>query len=669
MSKSMIRGACAAFAAVWFLTVAAPVPAAMMLYDQAQAAFEAGDYAQADKLLAKELRENPGNEEAYRIWAETLEKLGDLQGSADAWETLKRITTNEELQTFARRQMLRLQRVLAAGRKEELKFENPFDMGDMGIDYTDLEEVDSTDYRGIYPPFTYESRNFTVYACNEKLAKTTAEVCEKVLEFLLDRLLAGRAWAIRVPIFMYADHDDYVKVGRNNPRSGGVTWQDHSGRTTKIAIFQLFPEEVVEERGYKNRVSQNLEDVLPHELTHMVINEFFGAQKIPRWMHEAFAQQMEQSRKQYEEAAKLAQDAVAGEYFRFRELFTAKQYPATSSKNHRYYQQSATIATFLAERGPEATLAFLNELAHQKGHDAAIAAAWGISEEGAVEALEKMWVEWMTQRYVRDLKRDDREEPTVARESDSRLFRSPFDELASVNAIEQWRAVKPEAPGECQGIGTSLRDWTLGPEVITSKLPDEQSQSMLAVRMYEELPIAVKCRVRWTGREDESLGWFGFAVLDAQMEDMGVQALARLDDNRAHDLTCVIGDEIAVYLDDRCAGRYPVPPWPDDVQVDYPVALVACSPVEVTDFQVGTIDAFKDLAADEEEDRGKKGRRGRGAGRGRTGGGDKDKGADAGKGKKPPKKDKKDKDKKKKKPKKKKKRPKKPPGRVGPGIR
>jgi len=661
----MIQGACAAFAAVWFLTVPAPVRGAMMLYDQARAAFEAGDYAQADKLLAEELRENPGNEEAYRIWAETLEKLGDLQGSADAWETLKLVTANEELQNAARRQMLRLERILLADRREEPKFENPFDMGDLGIDYTDLEEVDSTDYRGIYPPFTYESRNFTIYACNEKLAKITAELSEKCLRFLLDRMLEGRAWAVRVPIFVYADHDDYVKVGGNSPWSGGVTVPDYIGRVAKVAIFQLYDEKTVEEHGFKNRVSQNLEDTLLHELTHVVINEFFGAQETPRWMHEAFAQQMEQNRKQYEEAAKLAQDAVAGEYFRFRDLFSARQYPATSSKSRRFYEQSATIATFLAERGPEATLAFLNELAHQKGHDAAIAAAWGIPEEGAVEALEKMWVEWMTQRYVKDLKRDDREEPTVARESDSRLFRSPFDELASVNAIEQWRAVKPEGPGECRGIGTSLRDWTLGPEVITSKLPDEQSQSMLAVRMYEELPIAVKCRVRWTGREDENLGWFGFAVLDAQMEDMGVQALARLDDNRVHDLTCVIGDEIAVYLDDRCAGRYPVPPWPDDVQVDYPVALVTYSPVEVTDFQVGTIDAFKDLAADEEEDQGKKGRRGRGAGRGKRGG---EKGKDAGEGKKPPKEDDTDKGKKKKPKKKKKKRPKKRPGRVGPDI-
>ena len=666
MSKSVIRGACAAAAAVWLLTVPAPVRGAMMLYDQARTAFEAGDFGQAEELLAQVIRENPGHEGAYQIWAESLEKLGDLRAALDAWETLKRIAADEDLQTVARRQMLRLERALTAGRNEEPSFKDPFDMGDLEIDYAGLEEIESRDYRGIYPPFTYETRNFTVYACNEKLAKTAAEVCEKSLEFLLNRLLAGRAWAIRVPILIYADHDDYVKVGKNSPRSGGVTYQDHSGRTARIAIPQLYDEETVKHLKAKNSVSYNLEDVLPHELTHMVINEFFGAQKIPLWLHEAFAQQMEQNREDYEEAAELARDAVAGEYFRFRDFFAAKRYPATHTKNMRFYNQSAAIAVFLLEHGPEATRAFLTELAHQDTHDAAISAAFAIPEEGAVEAFEKTWVEWMTQRYVKDLKRDDREEPTVARESDSRLFKSPFDELTSVNTVEQWRAVKPEAPGECKGIGRSLRDWTLSPEMIRSKLPDEKAQSMLAVRMYEELPIAVKCRVRWTGEEDEHLGWFGFAVLDAQIEDTGIQALARLDDNRVHDLTCVIGDDIAVFLDDRCAGRYPVPPWPDDVEVDYPVALVTHSPVEVMDLQVGTIVAFKDLAADEDEDQGKKGRRGRGAGRGKRGG---DKGKDAGDGKKPPKKDDTDKGKKKKpKKKKKKKRPKKPPGRVGPDI-
>jgi hypothetical protein len=649
-------------AAACLVGLAAPVQA--VKYDSARAAFDIGDYARAERLLAAEITENPGHQEAYRIWADCLEKLGNVQAAIDAWSTVKTITADDGLETLARRNMLRLQRVLRSEGSSQAKWEDPFAVPDLDIDYEGLDEVDSTDYRPVpgsglksAPPILHETQHFSIYACSERLAKNTAELCEKYLAFLLERLLAGRAWPHRVPVFLFQNKDDYVKVGGMPAGSGGVAFQDRFGRTAGIAGYQLTDEDIVEQAGYKNRVSNTLEDVLPHELTHMVINEFFGAQDIPRWMNEGCARQMEQSRKDHEEAAALARDAVAGEYFRFRDLAGMKIYP-TGGQNMRFYEQSAPIITYILEQqGPEGMRAFLTELASGNDHDAAVAAAFGIPEEGAVEALEKMWVEWMKERYVKDLKRDDREDPTVASESDSELFRSPFDELESVKTVEKWRPVKPEAPGECRGIGDSLRYWTLSPEAIQSKLPDERSQSMLAVRMYEELPIAIKCRVRWTGDEDENLGWFGFAVLDAQVEDMGVQVLTRLEDNRARDVTCVIADDIAVYLDGRCTGRYPVPPWPDDVEVDYPVALVTHSPVEVTDFQVATIDKFKEAAAEDAD----KGRRGRGRSAGGKSGGD-----DGGKGTKP--KPKTGKGKKKPPKKKKKSKPKKPPKRVGPGV-
>ncbi|MCP4248277.1 MAG: tetratricopeptide repeat protein [bacterium] len=633
--------------AVLFLAV---TPAWALKYDTARAAFEAGDFAKAERLLADEVRDNPGHEEAYLLWARALEQTENYQGAVDAWTTLKKITIDEDREANARRNMLRLQRKLAGGGNEQLKVDDPFHVPGIEIDYTGLEEVESKDYRGMYPPFSHETRNFIVYACNEKLAEKVGELSEKYLAFLRQRLLAGRAWAFRVPIFVYADHDDYVKVGGWPAQSGGATFSTHLGRSGRVGLYQVSSAESIEANEAKNSVSHNIEDVLPHELTHVVLYEFFGAQPVPKWLHEAFARQMEQNRKDYEEAAVLAQDAVAGEYFRFRDFFAAETYPS-GGQVMRFYEQAATTVLFLIEQGPEATRAFLTELAKQNGHDAAVAAAFGIDEEGAVEAFEKMWVKWMEQRYIHDLKREDREEPTVAKRSASRLFKGPFDEMASLAKIEKWRNVKPAAEGECKGVGGSLSDWTLDDERIVSQLPDERTQSMLAVRMYEELPIAVRCRIRWTGDEEENLGWFGFAVLDEHLEDLGAQALVRLDDNRAHDLNCVVSDDIVVFLDGRCAGRYPLPPRPDDVEIDYPVALVAYSPIEITDFQVATIEGFEATSDDEGDSAADGGTKppDKSAGKGKSSGGDKGKKG----GKKKPKK---------KKPKKKKPARKRPPG-------
>jgi tetratricopeptide (TPR) repeat protein len=563
-------------------------------YEEAVAAFNGGDYAQARKLLESEIEQNPGNEEAYMLLGKSLEELGDNAASLTAWETLKKITRSEQTESDARRQMLRLEAEIATGKEEKPSYDDPFHVEGINIDYKGLDVVEDANYRNNLPPIQFETQNFIVYACNEKLAETVGKLSEQYLQFLRERLLDGRGWAFRVPILVYKDRDDYVKVGGMPDTSVGVTYPDHSGRSLKVAIFQLHSEEQAKALGFKNRVSDNLEDTLPHELTHVVINEFFGAQEIPKWLHEAFARQMEQNRDDYTDAAELARDAVAGEYFRFRDFFAIEHYP-TGGEVFRFYEQAATVVLFLLEQGPEATRAFLTELAEQRGHDAAIAAAFGISEEGAVEEFEKKWVTWMTERYKTDLKRSDREDPKLARTSTADVFRGAFDENASINAVEKWTTVKPTDEGQFAGIGESLRDWELTADSIESRMPDEKGQTMVAVRSYDDLPLAIKGKVRWTGNEEDNLGWFGITVLDQHREDTGAQVMAMLEDNRPHDLTCVISNEIAVFLDGRCTGRYPVPPMPPNVDIDYPFALVARSPVQLSDLKIGSIAVFADI--------------------------------------------------------------------------
>ena len=193
-------------AVAWLLTLAPGAQAAMM-YDTGRAALERGDYAQAEQFLKTEIEQNPGHEEAYQLWAQALEELGNREAARDAWKALKEISVNDELRTQARKEMLRLNRELTAGGNDKRQRSNPFKMN-LEIDYTGLEEVEGTNYRGVYPPFTHETRNFTVYTCNEKLARAAAKVCDQSLAHLQNMLLAGRAWAIRVPILIYADHDD-----------------------------------------------------------------------------------------------------------------------------------------------------------------------------------------------------------------------------------------------------------------------------------------------------------------------------------------------------------------------------------------------------------------------------------------------------------------------------
>jgi hypothetical protein len=102
--------------------------------------------------------------------------------------------------------------------------------------------------------------------------------------------------------------------------------------------------------------------------------------------------------------------------------------------------------------------------------------------------------------------------------------------------------------------------------------------------------MAVRCKVRWMSDKDSEsdYGWFGFVPLNADNVDIGSHGLLKLEGGGEHEALCIIGDDIAVFLDGKCSGRFPAPRQrPGDPDIDYPIALVSYSPVEVRELEVG----------------------------------------------------------------------------------
>ncbi len=586
------------------LLLAAATPARGLVLDEATTAYNRGDFDTTIALLTKEVETNPGHEAAYVLLARAFEGKHEYPKAQAAWTKLQRITRDDPTRAMATRSLLRIraQERGAHVSKDQRREDDPFNVPGIHdwIDYRGLEIVDDANYTPTEingdimnaPPIPYETRHFMVYTCNEKLSRIVGELCEKYLAHLMKRIIDERAWAFRVPVLVYKDIEDYWNVGGAPRGSAGVTASDHIGRSRIVMLYQNSDEDDQKYRYSTNPVMGNIEDVLPHELTHVVINEFFGAQKIPRWLHEAFARQMEQNRPDYKEAATLARDAVAGEYFRFRDLFAAENYPS-AGRTHRFYEQSATIVLYLLEHGPEATRAFLNELAHQRGHDAAAAAAFGIPEEGAVEEFERRWVEWMRQRYARDLERGGEEtgrDTLAAAISDDTLLLPAVDEPASADKVKKWRTIDLTSKKSFVGVGDSLEDWEISGDTIRCNPSRRRGATFLGIHMIaERVPMAVRCKLRWLSDQspNSDVGWFGFVPLNADNLDIGAQCLLKLDSGSQHEALCVVGDDVAVFLDGKCAGRFPAPRQrPTDPDIDYPIALVSHSPVEVTELEV-----------------------------------------------------------------------------------
>lgn len=592
--------------AVFFAAVA---PALAATIDQARSLMESGKAQEAVDLLTKEVSENPAYEAARILLAEALEKADKRDEAMTVWNEILDLSNNEDTLRNARMSLARL-------RREELdkaqvaetadRPKDPFLIDMPEVDWEGLEKVEDSKYKPPIlpppmnwevPPFAYETKHFTVYSANERLSKVIGERAEIYLDFMTKALFGGRSWAVRFPILVYTTVEDYNKHG-GPVGSGGVTYGHITGKTQAIVLFQLKPDfggggNRKGGRGGRELWKYGIESVLPHELTHAVINEFFSSRKVPQWLHEAVAGRFEQTRDHYGEAARLSRRVVAGEFFRLRDLFSQEGYPEGIEL---FYEQSAAVVLYIFETGPEAMHAFLSELAAGNGHDAACAAVLGIPVEGAVEEFERRWVEWMRQRYTRDLaKSGDNPDALLADKSENAVFRPWVNELDTVDSISSWRDVELSSLDAFSGVGQSKKDWTTEGGFLRCNTKGSEGASLLGIRMNEMAPVAVTCDVKFTGSPGEGNNLFGFAQLDADGNDMRIEAIGPLPDNASHKVVCLWSDELVVYIDGVCTGRFPAwVPSGNAKDVDFPLALVAYGPMEVQNLRIAAIKNFSD---------------------------------------------------------------------------
>ena len=572
---------------------------------------EQGQPTAAIPILVKEVDENPAHEAARVLLAEAYEKANRPDEALKSWEELLTLSSNEDHLRKARKAVSRIRRRQLdlsdlSDLQNATRASDPFKIDMPPIDWTGLHVVEDSKYlppilpsphNHEVPPFDYETQHFTVYSTNKRFSKVVGERAEIYLAFMLDKLFRGRSWAVRFPILVYQSESDYQSHG-GPVGSGGVTYGHVTGRTQAIVLFQLKPswakggpsEQGRSSSGGQEIWKYGLESVLPHELTHAVINEFFGGQEIPRWLHEAVAGRFEQTRDHYGEAARLSRKVVAGEYFRMRDMFEQPVYPERVSL---FYEQSAAVVLYLFETGPDAMNAFLTELRDGKGHDAACAAALGIPEEKAVEEFERRWVDWMKVRYIKDLdNKGDNTQESTASASRHKVFQPWINELDTVESVRQWRDVELAKLDGFRGVGGSKQEWAADGTSLRCD-PKSGDPSLLGLRMNEKALAVVTCEVRSIGAPSDEPPSFGFAQLDADGYDTRVQVRTPLRPGTSHKLVCLWSDDLALYVDGVCVARFPAfHVRGEERDIDYPLALLANSPVEVQAVRVGHIESF-----------------------------------------------------------------------------
>ena len=139
-----------------------------------------------------------------------------------------------------------------------------------------------------------------------------------------------------------------------------------------------------------------LEDVLRHEVAHVLIARAAGGRDVPRWFHEGLAVAVERPW-DFEDRSRLAWELMAGPRLRLRDIdamFDAGQ----SAQSRAYSLSAAFVRDLIREHGGTAPAAILRLVRDEMPFDRAVATVVG-QPLGVVEdgfwARQRVWTVWM----------------------------------------------------------------------------------------------------------------------------------------------------------------------------------------------------------------------------------------------------------------------------------
>ena len=190
--------------------------------------------------------------------------------------------------------------------------------------------------------YTESSEHFIVKARNPGLAKLVAVEAEVALDRICRVILAGQAYPHSVTINVWADHDTYRSHATDAPEwsGGSFSFAMRDGTATRrIDLTQ---------RDAEGRFAPIMIDrVLPHEMCHLVLREYFGDAACPLFLNEGLAMMAEyvpETRR-----IELAGHAIAGKAkISLEELLLHRRYSLRSPGV--FYAESFSFIEFLHSR-------------------------------------------------------------------------------------------------------------------------------------------------------------------------------------------------------------------------------------------------------------------------------------------------------------------------------
>jgi len=268
------------------------------------------------------------------------------------------------------------------------------------------------------PASAFHGKNFSVHAATPEIARSVEIAAEryrkeKALEWLGKEL---PPWPERCSIQVE------------------ITAGDSSGATT----FQFEDDKVAHQNMLlKGSLDRILAAELPHEITHVVLANYFG-RPLPRWADEGAAILSSDDLQRKKTERFLRQILASPDRFiPLRRLVSFTDFPKDAAA---LYAEGYSAVRFLVEAKDRGTFLDFISTANLVGWDEAAERHYGYVN---LEAFEKVWVEWVKQQMAKDDKEGSlTDESLVAEGSEDRLlatfFGSGYSEAA--HATTKWNS-------------------------------------------------------------------------------------------------------------------------------------------------------------------------------------------------------------------------------------
>lgn len=233
-----------------------------------------------------------------------------------------------------------------------------------------------------------ESQSFRVHHVGPaSLAERIVPVCEQTRTALQTRWLGDAAktgWSPKCDLFLYPTAVEFQRLTRVPAETMG--YADLEIGEGKVWLRRLH---------VRADDTKRLDKLLVHELTHVVLADYFAEHQIPRWADEGIAILSEPVERRNELRSWLTKEATQGRVFSLRQLATQRQLPQDKRLGDLFYAQSSSLVEFLlSERelsGPQ-VLRFVAE-SETRGLEATLS-HW--FPDVASTVVESEWRQWMT---------------------------------------------------------------------------------------------------------------------------------------------------------------------------------------------------------------------------------------------------------------------------------